>query len=59
MSNVTGSTEGADAGTEIQVEGDAVVPDSFSMPYFSPLIFVPPIPFVSGNLKFSFSEINL
>ncbi|XP_055313901.1 uncharacterized protein LOC129575071 isoform X2 [Sitodiplosis mosellana] len=29
-----------------EAEGDAVVSDNYSMPYFSPFIFVPPIPFV-------------
>lgn len=34
-----------------EVEGDSVVPDNYSMPYFSPYIFVPPMPFVPGSLR--------
>lgn len=31
-------------------DADAIVStDNYSMPYFSPLIFVPPIPFVPGK----------
>lgn len=38
---------------------DAVVPtDNYSMPYFSPLIFVPPIPFVPGNVDFFFNWVE-
>lgn len=32
------------------IEPDAVIPENYSVPYFSPIIFVPPpIPFVPGK----------
>lgn len=50
---VTNETELPDGDAETDVGGaetdDSVVPDNYSMPYFSPLIFVPPIPFVPGK----------
>lgn len=33
------------------LDTDAVVADNYSMPFFPPLIFVPPIPFVPGTLN--------
>lgn len=36
-----------------ETEEDAVISDNYPMPYFSPFIYVPPIPFVPlGNYDF-------